>query len=543
MSDRNTGIRGSQIKDLTVDTADLKDNAVTGEKLNSNIVDDFTMKLSNNKLKIADRIELNQMRNAFDIAVQGSITEHGMIDGFKDFFIDESGVDTVNSLNEDYDAVNDLYKPTSVAGLELDYMEYATDGAAQAAYASSDSAYVSQYPPGHSDVYVKATTRHNTDFEPFYSTNPGKSLIGSMVNNQWQSTQPGNTANQRFNIDLGALKVITKIYYENSHNFGAITTRGIKNFVLQGSNDAESLTQLDYSSDTYWTDIKTDLQALEHVALDQADPQYFEFDNTTPYRYYSLKITDNWGSADTMGFRHIELQAIALQSYSESTIKQQGSYSLKVIASITDSLNDTLTKSGLSLDLTDIDELKLWAYASRTGTNLQIQIHDSGGTTSTKDIVISQADTWTEITWDISGITNADKDDIDSIIIKIINADAENTFYIDNFYVLGITNNMTLISNSETAEAQPDTGRIVIFEEDVDSITENTHLKSYISRDNGTTYSQITLQDEGDYGSGKRILTGTVDISGQPAGTSMRYKIETLSNKSLKLHGCGMLWN
>jgi len=34
-----------------------------------------------------------------------------------------------------------------------------------------------------------------------------------------------------------------------------------------------------------------------------------------------------------------------LQSYSEDTIKTQGSYSLKGIAAITDSLNDTLTKT------------------------------------------------------------------------------------------------------------------------------------------------------------------------------------------------------
>ena len=34
-----------------------------------------------------------------------------------------------------------------------------------------------------------------------------------------------------------------------------------------------------------------------------------------------------------------------LQSYSESTIKTQGSYALKAIAAQTDSLNDTLTRT------------------------------------------------------------------------------------------------------------------------------------------------------------------------------------------------------
>jgi len=65
---------------------------------------------------------------------------------------------------------------------------------------------------------------------------------------------------------------------------------------------------------------------------------------------------------------------INLQCYSEDTIIQQGSYSLKVVAAQTDSLNDTLTKSGLSIDLTDKDEIKVGVYASRTGTNIQLQL-------------------------------------------------------------------------------------------------------------------------------------------------------------------------
>jgi hypothetical protein len=40
----------------------------------------------------------------------------------------------------------------------------------------------------------------------------------------------------------------------------------------------------------------------------------------------------------------------------------------------------------------------------------------------------------------------------------------------------------------------------------------------------------------------RRLLSGSVDISGQPAGTSMRYKIETLNSKNLKLHGASLLW-
>ena len=44
------------------------------------------------------------------------------------------------------------------------------------------------------------------------------------------------------------------------------------------------------------------------------------------------------------------------------------------------------------------------------------------------------------------------------------------------------------------------------------------------------------------YNIADRILSGSVDISGQPSGTDMKYKVETLNNKSLNLHGASLLW-
>ena len=53
----------------------------------------------------------------------------------------------------------------------------------------------------------------------------------------------------------------------------------------------------------------------------------------------------------------------------------------------------------------------------------------------------------------------------------------------------GNINNMTLISDTFTAEAQPDDARIVILQEDVDAVTINTDLKVYITRDAGQTFT------------------------------------------------------
>lgn len=105
--------------------------------------------------------------------------------------------------------------------------------------------------------------------------------------------------------------------------------------------------------------------------------------------------------------------------------------------------------------------------------------------------------------------------------------------------------NMTLISDLFTAESQPNTGRIVVFEEDVDAITINTDLKAYISRDDGSTWAETTLEDEGDYDAFKRILVGSVDLSlsGIGSGTDMVYKIVTDNEKQLKIHGTALLWD
>ena len=94
---------------------------------------------------------------------------------------------------------------------------------------------------------------------------------------------------------------------------------------------------------------------------------------------------------------------------------------------------------------------------------------------------------------------------------------------------------MTLISNASTADSAPTTGDIVMtYTNGAGTATINTDLKAYISRDNGSTWTQATLTSEGTTG-GHSILTAhNVDISSQPSGTSMKYKIETLNQSASK---------
>jgi len=106
---------------------------------------------------------------------------------------------------------------------------------------------------------------------------------------------------------------------------------------------------------------------------------------------------------------------------------------------------------------------------------------------------------------------------------------------------------MTLVSNAVTAESAPTTGDLVMtYTNGAGTATINTDLKAYVSRDNGTTYTQATLADQGDTG-GHTILTANgLDISSQPSGTSMRWKIETLNqsvSKETRIQAVSLGWS
>ena len=110
-----------------------------------------------------------------------------------------------------------------------------------------------------------------------------------------------------------------------------------------------------------------------------------------------------------------------------------------------------------------------------------------------------------------------------------------------------VISNMTLIANDTTALAEPDNSDMVMLMENAaGTATLNTDIKGYVSRDSGTTFTQGTLVDEGTWGTNKKILAfHDLDISSQPSGTSMTYKIETLNqsiSKDTRIYATSIGW-
>ena len=87
----------------------------------------------------------------------------------------------------------------------------------------------------------------------------------------------------------------------------------------------------------------------------------------------------------------------------------------------------------------------------------------------------------------------------------------------------------TLISTSNTATTAPTTGDLVMLIDDpYTASTINTDIKGYASRDGGSGWDQVTLIDQGTWGStSKKILSAhDVAFSNSASGTDMKYKLE-----------------
>ncbi|MBF0326552.1 MAG: hypothetical protein HQL42_15980 [Alphaproteobacteria bacterium] len=104
--------------------------------------------------------------------------------------------------------------------------------------------------------------------------------------------------------------------------------------------------------------------------------------------------------------------------------------------------------------------------------------------------------------------------------------------------------NITVVSTATTAEAgTTDTeARIVLLHQPIDAVTLNTDVTVEVSRDNGTTWSAGTLINQGAFDATTNILSTTIDLSGQPSGTAMKWRFKTFNAKEQRLHGVWMQW-
>ncbi len=464
--------------------------------------------------------------------------------------------------------------------IELDYMEYATDSAAAAAYVSNSGEAIT----------VSQLTETN-DLGDFNWT-PG--LTGVSQGFKVSTADPITKFTWKLNTNnLSATGTLTGYIY--SDNGSGLPNTSLATFSAITCPSGVASPGNEYSfTGTFTPTANTQYHMVVMWTGGSAGNIVYARMNLSGNVYADGIIgyyLAGWGAESSERDLYFKLYQTVLQSYSEATIKSQGTYSLKGIAT-TGALNKTLTRTiGTPIDLTGQTQIKFDIYAGRTGGNVKVGIRnqfitqsqllstgvtgigataenayaqgfqvtitnviskitlqlkkstgatgtltcyiydDSSGTpnsvvatfsniavsslttdlvdydfigtytptastqyhivlawtggtegdiiyltyksgnpyangfqqyrtnttwtqqttldlyfkiwqyvTTEKTHTIAGANTWETDTWDISAVADADKDAIDSIIVTITNADAANTFYLDNMFGTSVTN-------------------------------------------------------------------------------------------------------
>jgi hypothetical protein len=224
----------------------------------------------------------------------------------------------------------------------------------------------------------------------------------------------------------------------------------------------------------------------------------------------------------------------------ESEIRVQGKSSLKVIAPSGSSLNKSITHTFPSpKNLSDSTRIKFAIRASRTGSNIKIGLHDSGGSVSEITPNITSIDTFQWITWDVSQISTINKDSIDQIIITITNADETNIFYIDDIYsdvgflVENIQSNlMATINWTNDATSTPVIGEYLIG---IENALNNQRIASLdVNFTSNVDWSGVSADSEGN----KAFFHSSASLSTLTNGQSGSYTLYIQKGEGDKVWVC-----
>lgn len=328
---------------------------------------------------------MNDAINAFRIAVGDNISLQSMVDMFVDEYEDETGVDTGSSINILYDSTNDYYSMGEGDTTTVDNMEYATDLSAKETYEGGRTISLSQ-------------TEKLTDAS-FYDFLGGTGTDEKLA--------------QKFTVGGTAIKVSQiKMYLFKSSN----PTDNIYLTIEGNSGGFPDGTPIATSEDIAGTSLTTSGAEYTFIFGTQAT-----LTASTIYHFviqrdgsrdathkYNVNVGNSGGgglserdngswNAKTYDMTY-KVYTDTIGVFSEDTIKEQGSYALKIEAAQTDSLNETLTKTfSIPLDLSNRDVIKFKARATRTGTNFKLHlITDQFGLDITSGQSYLASSTWAQ---------------------------------------------------------------------------------------------------------------------------------------------------
>lgn len=171
-----------------------------------------------------------------------------------------------------------------------------------------------------------------------------------------------------------------------------------------------------------------------------------------------------------------------------------------------------------SVPANSTDGINLGSVATFTDTNSLI----------TKTIISNDLTT----SWDHVWVRITDSNLVQVRIAELVFVDA------------GSASDLTLQSNAITATNVPTTAKIIYQLNPIDNLILNTDIIGSVSRDNGLTFSDAILVEKIKYTDGTIILeSDSIDLSGQPFGTELKWRLKSLNNKFLNCSGVVLQWN
>ena len=105
------------------------------------------------------------------------------------------------------------------------------------------------------------------------------------------------------------------------------------------------------------------------------------------------------------------------------------------------------------------------------------------------------------------------------------------------------TYDLAVTSTAFVAASVPATMRVVVKAKFIDSVTLGTDLKVSVSRDGGTTWTYAAMNDRFTVSSIHVLESDDISVTGQPSGSSVKWRVETFNGKMIELHDIYVYWS
>lgn len=205
---------------------------------------------------------------------------------------------------------------------------------------------------------------------------------------------------------------------------------------------------------------------------------------------------------------------------------------------------------GQKISSVDVYSSNNFGYASGTSGDMEITLYGKTGAapgSATDGTLLGTTGTFSDsntlLTKSIASSDMATA--FDHVWVRITDTNNEEVRIAEVvFNDAGAGGDMTLVSNAFTADSVPSSARLLLFIKPIDAITINTDAIGAISRDGGTTFTNATLAEVAEYSDGTKVFeAASTTISGQPSGTSMKWKLTTANSKSVEVTAALLQWS